>query len=128
MFMIINLIESGMRRLIFNNLSSRVPQGVSGQLLFQTGFRKWLFGSLFPDSRFQNHPDTVILQKYHSLSNQNFKYNSAHVQSINLTLGLSFELRFLIFIINAYYTTLVVLGLLISIDYGVITFFQKLKD
>ena len=31
------------------------------------------------DSRFQNHPDSVILQRYHMLSNQSFKHNSAHM-------------------------------------------------
>ena len=36
---------------------------------FWTDFRKWLFGNFFLDSRFQNHPDSVILQKYQSLSN-----------------------------------------------------------
>ena len=33
-------------------------------------------GILFLDSRFQNHPDSVILQKHQSLSTQSFKYNS----------------------------------------------------
>ena len=44
-----------------------------------TDFRKWLFGTLFLDSRFQNHPDLVMSQKYQSLSNQSFKHNSAYV-------------------------------------------------
>ena len=35
-------------------------------VFFQTDFKKWLFGILFLDSRFQNHPDSVILQKYQS--------------------------------------------------------------
>ena len=46
---------------------------------------KWLLGTLFLDSRFQNHPDSVILQKYQSLSNQIFKYNKAHMPSLYLT-------------------------------------------
>ena len=44
---------------------------------FWTDFTKWLFESLFLDSRFQNHPDSAILRKYQSLSNQIFKYNYA---------------------------------------------------
>ena len=40
--------------------------------------------------------------KYQSLSNQDFKYNSAHMPSLNLTPKLSFEPRFRIFIINDY--------------------------
>ena len=34
---------------------------------------KWLFGTLFLNSRFQNNP--VILQKYQSVSTQSFKHN-----------------------------------------------------
>ena len=56
----------------------------------------------FLESRFQNHPDLVILQKYQLLSNKSFKYNLAHVPSLNLTPTLSFEPRFCIFIINGY--------------------------
>ena len=40
---------------------------------------------MFLDSRFQNHPDSVILQKYQSLSNQSFKHNSSHMSSLYLT-------------------------------------------
>ena len=36
---------------------------------FWTDFRKWLFGTLVLVSRFQNHLDSVILQKYQALSN-----------------------------------------------------------
>ena len=50
---------------------------------FWTEFTKWLFGTLFPCSCFQNHPDLVILQKYRSLSNQSFKHNSAHSHVYN---------------------------------------------
>ena len=72
--------------------------------LFQTDFKKWLFGTLFLDSRFQNHPDSVILQTYQSLLNQSFKPNSAHVPPLNLTPMLSLESWFCISIINDYYT------------------------
>ena len=64
---------------------------------------KWLSGTLFLD-RIKNHLDSVILQKYHSLSNQSFKQNLAHMLSINLTPTLSCESRFCMFIINSYYT------------------------
>ena len=65
-------------------------------------FRKSLFRTVFLDSRFQNHPDSAILHKCQSLSNQSFKHNSAHISSLNLTSTLSFEPRFRMFIINDY--------------------------
>ena len=37
------------------------------------------------DCHFQNHPESVILQKYHLPSNQSFKRNSAHILSLYLT-------------------------------------------
>ena len=37
---------------------------------------------------FKNHPDSVILQKCQSLSNQSFNYNSVHMLSFNLTRNL----------------------------------------
>ena len=48
---------------------------------------------LFLDCRFQNHPDSVILQKYKWLSNQSFKRNSAHMSSLYLTLLVLLNLR-----------------------------------
>ena len=57
-------------------------------------FRKWIFDFFFLASRFQNHPDLVILQKYQSLSNQSFKHNSAHMPYLNLTPTISFKARF----------------------------------
>ena len=59
--------------------------------------------SFFLPRRFQNHPDSVILQKYQLLSNKSFKQNSAHMSSLNLTLKLSFEPRFRMFISYIYY-------------------------
>ena len=53
-----------------------------------------LFKSFFLDSGFQNLPDLLLLEKYQLLSNQSFKYNSAHIPSLNLTPTLSFEPRF----------------------------------
>ena len=64
-----------------------VPQWTSGQFLFQTDSRKWLFRTLFLDSRFQNYLD-----------------NSAHMSSLNLTPKFTFETRFWMFIINGYCT------------------------
>ena len=71
---------------------------------FWADFRKWLSGTMILDSRFQNHPDSVILPKYQSLSNQSFKYNSAHMSSLYLNPTLPFEPRFHMVIINCYYT------------------------
>ena len=51
-----------------------------------TDFTKWLFVVLF-----QNHSDSVILQKYQSLWYQSLKHNSVHMPSLYLTLTLSFE-------------------------------------
>ena len=39
---------------------------------------------------FQNHPDSVILQKYQALSNQSFKHNLEHMPSLYLTHMLPF--------------------------------------
>ena len=57
---------------------------------FSNWHRKWLFESLFLDSRFQNRPDSVIVQKYHSLSNQSFKYNFVHVSSLHVSPAFEF--------------------------------------
>ena len=71
---------------------------------FKTDFTKWLFGTLLLDSSFQNHPDSVLLQKYQSLSNRTSWYNSVHMPSLHLAPTLPFEPRFRMFIINGYYT------------------------
>ena len=67
-------------------------------------FRKLLFEALFLDNRFQNNPDSEILQKYQSLSNQSFKHKSASMSSLYLTPTLPFEPSFRMFVINGYYT------------------------
>ena len=36
---------------------------------FLIDFTKWFFGTMFLDSCFQNHPDSVMLQKYQPFSN-----------------------------------------------------------
>ena len=58
----------------------------------------------FFDSCFQNHPDSVILQKNQLRSNQSFKHNLADMSSLNLTPNFSFEPRFYRFIVDGYYT------------------------
>ena len=73
------------------------------------------------DSRFENHPDLVILQKYDLLSNQRFKHKSAHMWSLYLTPKLPFKPRprFLMFLYKIFFRllykkqTLEVLGLLV---------------
>ena len=71
---------------------------------FWSGFRKWLFGTLLLDSRFQNHPDSLIFLKHQSLSNQSFKHNSTDMLSLYLTRKLPFEPRCRMFVINGYFT------------------------
>ena len=64
---------------------------------FWPDITKWLFEIFFLDSGFRHHPDhpdSIILQKYQSLSNQSFKLYSAHMPSLYLTPKLSFEPRF----------------------------------
>ena len=53
--------------------------------------RKWLFRTFSMNSRFQNHPDLVILQKYKSLSNQSIKHNLAHIIPYNQHLRFLFN-------------------------------------
>ena len=88
------------------SISWVVNLAVLGPGSWVPGFSELSLGSdclgLFLDSRFQNHPDFVILQKYQSVSIQSFKQNSAHTSSLNLTPTPSFEPRFCLFIINGY--------------------------
>ena len=74
------------------------------------------------DSRFENHPDLIILQKYDLLSNQRFKHKSAHMSSsLYLTPKLPFKPRprSLMFLYKIFFRllykkqTLEVLGLLV---------------
>ena len=86
MSMITNLIEPCMGKLILNHLFGNTrPEFCNGVL--DSYFFKLTLGSdcLFRESHFQNHPDSAILQKYQSLSNQNFKHISVHMPSLNLT-------------------------------------------
>ena len=88
--MISNLIKICTEKMILSHLIGNNFPMVN----FQQLLRKRLFGILFLESRFQNHPDTVLLEKYQSLSNHRFKYNSVHMLSLSLTpkffLNLSF--------------------------------------
>ena len=83
----------------------------SGQLLFVC-----LFGTLFLGGHFQNHPDSLILQKYQSVSNQSVKHNLVQMPSLNLTPKLSFK-RFVCLSVTLLHKeqTLVVLGLLLCL-------------
>ena len=77
----------------------------SAMYFWKVTFSNWLDRTIctfFLGSRFQNHPDSVILKKYQPLSNQSFKHNS--MQMPCLILKLSFEPRYRMYIINAYYT------------------------
>ena len=58
---------------------------------FWTDFKKWLLGTLFLNSRFQNHPDSVILQKYQPHLNQRFIHNSAHKPSLKFKFSFQFN-------------------------------------
>ena len=51
---------------------------------------------LYFGNHFQNHLDSVILQKYQLLSNQSFKQHSAHMPSLNLTPTPPFEPRLIL--------------------------------
>ena len=74
--MITDLNEPRMGKLTLNHsIGNNCPEFRDGLLdssFFETDFRKWLFGTLSLDSRFDNYPDSLILQKYQLLSNQNF--------------------------------------------------------
>ena len=97
-------LKEGLRCQIFSTFSL-TPTSANTDC-FWTEFRKWLFRTLFLflDIHFQNHPDSVTLQKYQSLSDQSFKHNLAHMLSLNLNPMLSFEPRFRMFIISCYST------------------------
>ena len=55
--------------LLLRNVKKHLLSRTSAYGCLWTYFRKCLFGTLFLDSRFQNHPDSVIVQKYRSPSN-----------------------------------------------------------
>ena len=86
------------------NLLSRNHPTVTLELCFWTG-------------HFQNHPDSVISQKYQSLSNQIIKRNSAHVRSLNLTLCSLLNLGFVCSSLEVTTQTLVVSDSLFIISY-----------
>ena len=88
LFSKISLYSQEKNRVAWNSMKKRLQQRwfpvakFLGDIYFAYGcfwtdFTKWLLESLFLDSRFQNHPDSAILRKYQSLSNQIFKYNYA---------------------------------------------------
>ena len=85
-----------------NEITVQSSAMVFWTVTFQTDFRKRLFRTLILKSCFQNHSDSVTLQKYQLLLNKSFKHNSTHMPSLNLTLKLSFEPKFHMFVINSY--------------------------
>ena len=89
------MIEPHIGKLILNHLIvNNCPEfrnGLLDLLMFQVEFRKSLLGTFFLDIRFQSRPDSVLLRKYQSLSNDSFKHNLGHMLSLNLTPKISFE-------------------------------------
>ena len=51
-------------------------------IISSADFTKWLFRTLFLDSRFQSHSDSLILQKHQLLLNQSFKHNSVYMLTL----------------------------------------------
>ena len=94
MFTINNLIEPRMGKLIFTHLIGNNCLKFRNRLLDSYFFQLTLGSCLFLNSRFQNLPDSVILQKYELLLHQSFKHNSTHMPSLNLTPKFSFGPRF----------------------------------
>ena len=88
-----------MKELIFNRLIGNDCPEFRNDLLDSYFFKlilgKWLFVNLFLDSHFQKHPESVILQKYHSISNQIFKHNFAPMLRMFNINGFFFYLGFL---------------------------------
>ena len=62
---------------------------------------KRLFGTLFLESHFQNHPDSM-LQKTPVVFKPKFKHNLSHMSSLYFTPTLPFEPRFCIFIVLSF--------------------------
>ena len=116
MFMIANLIEPPMGKLILNHLIGNKCPEFRDRFL-DSYFFKLTFGSDCLELYFW----TVAFktnQKYQSISNQSFKRNLAHMPCLNLTPKLSFESCFRMFIITGYYTkkqTLELLGQLVTL-------------
>ena len=90
MFMITNLIGPRIGKQIQNHLIlNNYPEFRNERLesyLFKRTLRSGMEQcTLFLGSRFQKHPDSVILQKYQSLSNQTFKVSGNPCDDHNLT-------------------------------------------
>ena len=99
MFMITNLIEPRMGKLILNHLIGNNRPEFRNGFMDSYFFKRTLKSNclkkqLFLGSRIQNHPNITKIQvalKYHS-----FKHNSAHLPSLNFTPKLYFEPSFLL--------------------------------
>ena len=51
-------------------------------IITSVDFTKWLFRTLFLDSRFQSNSDSLILQTHQLLLNQSFKHNSVYMLTL----------------------------------------------
>ena len=88
-----NWIKLRMGKGILNHLGITVQ---SSAMEFWNSYSfKLNFGTLFLDSCFQNHPDSVILQKHQYRWNHSFKHNLADMPSLNLTLIFLLKLGFI---------------------------------
>ena len=107
MFMITNLIEPPKKKLILNHLiGNNCPEFRNGLLdsyFFKLNLRSDCLELCFWTVDFKNQPDSVILQKCQSRSNQSFKRNSVHMPSLNLTL--SFFLNLGVLCLSLTFTT-----------------------
>ena len=63
-----------------------------------------IFRTLFLDSRFQNHPDSVTIQKYQIAFKPELYTQFGAYTVFKLTPNLSDEPRFCMYIVNGYYT------------------------
>ena len=71
------------------------PQWTSGQLLFQTDFKKRFFGDFWTvDFITIQTPAIMQTKKKQLLSNQSFKHNSTHILSLNVILNFALNLDF----------------------------------
>ena len=109
MFIITNLIEPRMGKLILNHLIENscpeLAMDFWAVVFFKLTLRSDCLELYFGTVAFITILTwLVILQKYQPLSNQSFKHNWKQMPSLSLTPKLSFEPRFCMFIINDYYT------------------------
>lgn len=81
MFIITNLIEPRIGKLILNYLTGKNRSELCNGLLDSYFFKLALGMDCLELCFFQNHPTSVILEKYQTFSNHSFKQDSAHMPS-----------------------------------------------